>query len=395
MKYRILYLCGAVVLLSALLLGACAKPTPVTPIKIGAIIDFTGVNAVLAPEMQNGCIQALEEVGYKVAGRPIEFKVEDGGTDPSMAMDKVRKLVEADGISILLGPIQAGEAAGVAGYLDRMKVPCISFMGLGADLALNYNWMFLTCGTMDQLTYATGVYAYKDLGYRTATAIGADYVAGHQMIQGFKEGFEDNGGKLLQEQYYGYPTKDFTQYIVAMKQADCVVPWVVGADAMAFFPQYKELGLKMPFVQPEDGGMTLSPGVIKELGNAIVGDVIGAAYVYTIDSPQNKQFVQAYQKRWNSLPGSMSGLTYTSTQIALEALRKTGGDTSPEALSKALTGVSIDTVRGHISFSPNRIATFPYFMVKIDNNLAPTVVSGDYYVTVEKVGNTLVPRLAK
>jgi branched-chain amino acid transport system substrate-binding protein len=151
----------------------------------------------------------------------------------------------------------------------------------------------------------------------------------------------------------------------------------------------------MPIIQPEDGGVTTSPPAMKELGDSIVGTVVTAMYCYTADTPGNKEFVEAYKKRWNgALPGPMSGAAYATTQVALEALKKARGDTSPDALRKALSEVSLDTVRGPISFNKDRIALFTCFIVKVEKGLVPRVV-GQYRVKGEKVGNKIVVGLVK
>ena len=155
------------------------------------------------------------------------------------------------------------------------------------------------------------------------------------------------------------------------------------------------MGIKMPFIQPEDGGVTISPPAMKELGDSIIGTVVTAIYSYTLDTPGNKEFVQAYKNRWKgALPGPMSGAAYASTQVALEALRKAGGDTSPQALRKALSEVSLDTVRGHISFNKDRLAVYTCFIVKVEKDLVPRVV-GQYRVKGEKVGNKIAVGLVK
>jgi branched-chain amino acid transport system substrate-binding protein len=220
-------------------------------------------------------------------------------------------------------------------------------------------------------------------------------VAGREFIAGFVQAFEERGGKVIQQQWYPHGTTDFTSYIVNLKKADCLVPWFPGADAFAGFRQLKELGVKMPIIEPEDGGVATAPPAMKELGDSIVGSVVTVLYCYTLDTPGNKEFVEAYKNKWKgALPGPMSGAAFATTQVALEALKKAGGDTSPQALRKALSEVSLNTVRGPISFNKDRVAVFTCFVVKVDKDLVPRVV-GQYRVKGEKVGNKMVVGLVK
>ncbi len=400
MKARSLFWCGVVIgiimiFLSSSSVRGWAQSKEKGSIKIGAIFDLTGFLAPLGADSQQGAILALEKAGYKVAGRPVEFIREDGASDIDPTLDKARKLVESDKVCLIIGPIHSGAVLGMAGYLDRVSVPNLNIAYTPEALSLEHQWVWQVSGQLRQGTYPSGVYAYEKLGYRTATTLAQDYVAGREFIAGFAQAFKERGGNVIQEQWYPNGTTDFTSYIINLKKADCLAAWFPGADAFGAFRQLKELGNKTPIIQPEDGGITTSPPAMKELGNSIVGVDVTALYSYTADTPGNKEFVQAYKTRWNgAIPGPMSGAAYTTTQIALEALRKTGGDTSPQALRKALSEISIDTVRGHISFNKDRVAVFTCFIVKVDKDLVPKVV-GEYRVKSDKVGNKMVVSIVK
>jgi branched-chain amino acid transport system substrate-binding protein len=384
-----------IVFLSSFLLRTWAQPKEKGPIKIGGIFDLTGFLAPLGADSQQGAILAFEKVGYKVAGRPIEFIREDGASNTDTTLDKARKLVEADKVCLIIGPIHSGAVLGMSGYLDRVNVPNLNIAYTPDALPLEHQSVWQVSGTLRQGTYASGVYAYEKLGYRTATTLAQDYVAGREFIEGFVQAFEERGGKVIQQQWYPAGTTDFTSYLINLKKADCLVPWFPGADAFAGFRQLKELKIKMPVIMPEDGGATTSPPAMKELGDSIIGIVVTAMYCYTADTPGNKEFVEAYKNKWNgAIPGPMSGAAFASTQVALEALRKAGGDTSPQALRKALSEVSLNTVRGPISFNKDRVALFTCFIVKVDKDLVPRVV-GQYSVKGEKVGNKMVVGLVK
>jgi len=132
--------------------------------------------------------------------------------------------------------------------------------------------------------------------------------------------------------------------------------------------------MKMPIVQPEDGGVTASPGMLQHLGKSAVGIVFGTAYLYTANTPGNKQFVEAYQQKFKELPGVMAGGGYANMQFILAALKASNGDTRPEVLYKATKGVSADTIRGRLTFPPNQggkslVANYPNLMGKIGPNL--------------------------
>ncbi len=84
-----------------------AEPAQGKPIKLGVLVDFTGPMAVVGPPVVDGVKLRLEQANYRVAGRPVELVVEDAATDASIAAEKVKKMVERDGVSFVIGPVLA------------------------------------------------------------------------------------------------------------------------------------------------------------------------------------------------------------------------------------------------------------------------------------------------
>jgi branched-chain amino acid transport system substrate-binding protein len=184
-----------IVLLLVVLLGASVQSASERPIKIGAIFDLTGTLAPLGEDSKRGAQLALEQAGYRVAGRPIEFIFEDGASDPTTTLDKTRKLVETDKVAVTFGPVHSGCGEAIAGYLDRVKVPNLSISHHSDNMPLKRQWMWLSCGILRQGVYAGGLYAAEGLGFKTVTTIASDYVAGRDFTAGFLQGFQEKGGE--------------------------------------------------------------------------------------------------------------------------------------------------------------------------------------------------------
>ena len=364
------------------------------PIKIGGLFELTGFLAPIGKEAQQGALIALEQMGGKIMGRPVEMVLEDSATDVNVSMDKMRKLVEVDKVRIIVGPIFGGSQDAMGGYADKVRVPVITLPSGQNSNVLKNQWTFLADGTDESNGYPMGIYAAEKLGYKTATTIGSDFSAGHEFIGGFVQGFQARGGKVIQQQWYPPGTTNMVPFLVAAKKADCLVTWWPGADTFAGFKQYKELNIKMPIVQPEDGGVTCNPAANKQLGDVIVGVHATVLYSYLANTPGNKEFVEIYTKKYGTPPGPLAGCGYCSMQIALEALKKVGNDTSQEALKKAIFGLKLNTIHGPLSFNKWRIATYTCPVVKIDQNLVPQIVA-EYRVNSEVVKGKLVYSLEK
>jgi len=389
----------AVVALMAV--GSCSKTEKApSTIKIGILLDLTGPIGPGGLDLQKGVNLALEKVGGVVAGKKIEYVTEDAASDASVSVDKSKKLVETDKVALILGPINGGGGVSVAQYAEKVHVPQFAPLSATNDAAF-HDWAFCPGGVNLQAGFGPGVYAHDVLGYKTAVTLAADFVPGHDYTASFKTGFEGAGGKVIQETYYPEGTTNLTPYLTALKKADVFVFWGTPGDCFAAIPQYREINIKMPIMQAEDGGVTSSPGMLKNLGKAAAGIVFGTAYLYTADTPGNKEFVDAYQKKYNELPGVMSGAGYADMQLIFAALTASGGNVDHDALYKAIKGVSVDTVRGHLTFPADQggfglIANYPVLMGKIGENLGvERIVPPFVDVRVKVENNKISPYVAK
>src|SRR5207253_1180772 len=82
---------------------AAAEQQALKPIKIGFLAPLTGVGAADGPLMVKGFQLYLDQIGNKMAGHPVEFKVEDDEGHVNSAVAKAKKLIDQDHINVLSG----------------------------------------------------------------------------------------------------------------------------------------------------------------------------------------------------------------------------------------------------------------------------------------------------
>jgi|GEM_PF-908604 len=365
------------------------------PIKIGGLFELTGFLNPIGKDAQQGAMIAIEQEGGKLMGRPLEFIVEDSATDPSTTMDKARKLVEVDKVKIIVGPIFGPCTTGLAGYGDKVQIPLISIAPLDDAVILQNKWSFSTPGTDTGMGYPMGVFAATKLGYRRVATLGSDFEAGHEFIGGFVQGFQENGGKIIQQQWSPPGSTNMMPFLIAVdKQADALCAWWPGAEGFSGFKQYTELKMKLPIMEPEDGGTLASPLVTKGLGEGAIGAYTAVLYSYLADKPGNKEFVAAYQKKYGVAPGPIAGCGYAAVKIALEGLKRAGLNSSSQKLRDVLMSLKMDSVRGPVDFQNRRVTSYTAPIVRIDQNYVPQIVA-EYRTKIDIVGGKFVYSLEK
>src|ERR1700687_3610023 len=87
---------------------ALALATPATAadsIKIGFVSTFSGPTGVIGNDMRNSFELALDHLGRKMGGKPVEVIYEDDQQKPEIGVQKTQKLIESDKVNFVVGYI--------------------------------------------------------------------------------------------------------------------------------------------------------------------------------------------------------------------------------------------------------------------------------------------------
>jgi len=339
------------------------------PIKFGFDEGFTGFMAYDCELADKGLKTALDMLGNQWEGRPLEYYPEDNGSDPVVAVDKARKLVESDKIDCMIGPIFSPSAKAVADYLGKSSgIPQISIVGQPTENLETANGLaFIHTGFFDSHGYYFGKYLAEQ-GYKTANVINYDDTPAYALTAGFKKAFVDEGGgQVLSENYVPLDMVDFSAYLSAMKPADATVNWIFGNGAVPFAKQFHDYGLTGVLAVPMSNNF--SDAQLAELGDVGLGMIACDYYAYTIDNQANKDFIAGYQKLYpGEYPTPQGYGAWQGVMMYIEALKATGGDTTPAKVIEAMSTMSFDSPAGKVTIVPYKnafIAKRDFFIFEV------------------------------
>src|SRR5216117_4064793 len=74
-------------------------------IKIGFVSTFSGPTAAIGNDMRNSFELALDHLGRKIGGLPVEVIYEDDGQKPDVGKQKTEKLIQSDKVDFIAGDI--------------------------------------------------------------------------------------------------------------------------------------------------------------------------------------------------------------------------------------------------------------------------------------------------
>ena len=74
-------------------------------VKIGFVSTFSGPTAAMGNDMRNSFELALDRLGRKMGGIPVEVIYEDDQQRPDVGKQKTDKLIESDKVDFIVGYI--------------------------------------------------------------------------------------------------------------------------------------------------------------------------------------------------------------------------------------------------------------------------------------------------
>ena len=370
----------AAVLLLSFIHSAFAQDT----IKMGALATLEGAFTVLGEDSMRGVKLALEEFGYTAGGKKIELITGSSDASPDSAIRATRKLVEQDGVQVLIGPLSGSEGLAVKDYAKTQ--PNVTFLN-GTSAAQDTTlrnpadnfFRFSTDGA--QWMAGLGEYVYNEKGYRKVAVLAEDYSFPYTQVFGFLEPFCRLGGKAPIDARFWVPigNKDYSSVIAALPDdVDAIYVALGGADAVNFLTQYEQAGGELPLV---GGSITVDQTVLGSKGRTrdfVIGTPSAGPISDTWDNAKWNEFVQAYKKLFPDgfpSPSLFAHGYYINTKAALLALDQVGGDVSDGGvkLRAALSKLEFETPTGMVKLDERRQAIADMFLTEViegpDGNL--------------------------
>lgn len=326
------------------------------PLRIGVLQPITGAIAASGQDAVDAWELYWENHSTEVAGRTIEWRVEDTGGDPDTTLQKVEELVGNYGAEIIVGALLANTTLALADRLkDNPDVVVISPIGSADDLTQRVRDQypnFVRAGgwTSSQTSHVLGDWAYQQ-GYRNAATICADYAFGHEMCGGFVQVFTERGGTVEPANQLWNPlgAQDFATYVTQLQgmDVDAVFAVQVGGAVADLLQTWSDFGMKDQL--PLLAGETLTDiSNIRNLDFSVVEGLISAGHwAEGLDTPETQEFVQVFDEATGELQSYYAAAAWTAAQYIDATLQATGGDTSDkQAFLEAMRELELQTPFG-------------------------------------------------
>jgi len=351
------WLAGAMAL--ALAQPAAAGDT----IKIGFVSTFSGPAAAIGNDMRNSFELALDHLGRKMDGKPVEVIYEDDGFKPDVGKQKTEKLVQSDHVDFIAGYIWSNVLlASLKPIVDSQTMAVVANAGpsqFAGELCSPY--VFSTSWQNDQTPAAMGLYMNQK-GVKSVFLIGPNYAAGKDMLAGVKSTFK---GEVKGEEYTVWPTQlDFSAELskAGASGAESIFVFYPGGAGVQFLNQYAQAGLKAKM--PLYTAFTIDELSLPLQKDNALGVPGAQEWVNDLPNEQNKQFVEDYRKKYPGLrPTYYGAQSYDAAQLINSAVVAVKGDTSKKDAMKAeMEKANFKSLRGSFKYGNNHIPIQNFYL---------------------------------
>src|SRR5476651_193588 len=348
---------------AALMLAAGPAMAQQKTIKIGFVSTFSGPTAVIGNDMRDSLELALDHLGRKMGGLPVEVIYEDDQQKPDVGKQKTEKLIQSDKVDFIAGYIWSNVLlASLKTAVDAQTLLISANAGpsqLAGELCSPY--VFSTSWQNDQTPQAMGLYMNQK-GVKSVFLIGPNYAAGKDMLAGVKNTFK---GEIKGEEYTVWPSQlDFSAELSKAKasKAQSIFVFYPGAAGVQFLNQYAQAGIKAQI--PLYTAFTIDELSLPLQKDNALGVPGAQEWVNDLPNEQNKTFVADYRKKYPGLrPTYYGAQAYDAAQLINSAVVAVKGDMSKKDAMKAeMEKANFKSLRGPFKFGNNHIPIQNFYL---------------------------------
>jgi branched-chain amino acid transport system substrate-binding protein len=351
---------------TAALLALGASPAAAQQsVKIGFISTFSGPTAVIGNDMRNSFEIALDHLGRKMAGKPVEVVYEDDQQKPEVGVQKSQKLIESDKVDFVVGFIWSNVLLASLKPIVDSQTFLISANAGPSQIAGEQcsPYFFSTSWQNDQTPQAMGEYMNQK-GVKTAFLMGPNYAAGKDMLTGVRLTFK---GQIIGEELTRWPDQlDFSTELSKVRAAkpEAVFVFYPGAAGVQFLTQYVQSGLKAQI--PLYTAFTIDETTLPLQKDLALGVPGAQEWVNDLANEANKKFVADYKAKHQKGPSFYGAQSHDAANLVNSAVVAVNGDLGKkDAMRDAMRKASYASVRGPYKYGNNHFPIQNFYLQEV------------------------------
>ncbi len=326
-------------------------------IKVGILHSLSGTMAISETTVVDAELLAIKEINEAggVLGKKIEPIKEDGASVWDTFKEKAAKLIDQDKVVTIFGCwTSASRKAVLDVFESKNHMLWYPVQYEGQECSKN---IFYTGAAPNQQIEPAVDWLLANKG-KEFFLVGSDYVFPRTANTIIKEQLKAKGGKTVGEDYLPLGNTEVTPIITKIKQAlpngGVIFNSLNGDSNVAFFKQLKGAGLgpdKYPVMS-----VSIAEEEVRQIGpEFLIGHYAAWNYFQSVDSPENKKFVEAFKKEYGQdrVTNDPMEAAYIMVYLWKQAVEKAGTADDLEKVRMAAIGQNFAAPEGPVTMNAN------------------------------------------
>jgi branched-chain amino acid transport system substrate-binding protein len=368
-------------IVAAVATAAFAFSAPVSAqqkIKIGFISTFSGPQGVMGQYMKESVELAIEHLGGKVGGLPVEMFYGDDQLKPDVGVQVAEEMLKKNQVDFVSGIIWSNVMMAVVPVVTGANKIMVGTNAGASPLAgAQCNKLyFSTSWNNDQTPEAMGKFL-TDSGVNDLYVMAPNYQAGKDMVAGLKRYYK---GRIVEEVYTKLGQQDYQAEISQLraKSPKAVFAFYPGGMGIQFLKQYDQAGLRGQL--PLYTVYTVDEISIPAVKDAAVGIYETRYWSPDLKNPANEKFVADYKKKYGKLPVFYGAQSYDGILLMDSAVRAVKGNLKDiDGMVKAMEKADFKSLRGPFTYNVNHHPIQNFYLLKTEK-----LASGDIEMRIQK-----------
>jgi branched-chain amino acid transport system substrate-binding protein len=334
-------------------------------VKIGFISTFSGPQGVMGEYMKESVELAIQHLGGKVGGLPVEMFYGDDQFKPDVGVQVAEEMLKKNGVDFVSGIIWSNVMMAVVPVVTGANKIMVGTNAGASPLAGSQcnKLYFTTSWNNDQTPEALGKYL-QDQGINDLYVMAPNYQAGKDMVAGLKRYYK---GRIAEEVYTKMGQQDYQAEISQLraKNPKAVFAFYPGGMGIQFLKQYDQAGLRDQI--PLYTVYTVDEISIPAVKDAAVGVYEARYWSPDLKNPANNRFVADYKKKYGKLPVFYGAQSYDGIMLIDSAIKAVKGNLKDvDGMVKAMEKADFKSLRGPFQYNVNHHPIQNFYLLKTE-----------------------------
>ena len=328
--------------------------------RVGCAFAVTGPASWLGEPQKNTIEMLVKEVNDAggINGKKLVIYIEDTQGDNTRAVNAVKKLIQKNKVSVIIGPSRSGTAMAAIPVAEAAGIPMISCASAEIQLQPIEQRKNIFKVAPNDSDAVRVIYdhitarGFKKIGIITGTTgFGA---AGRALML---ELAKDYGLEVIADETYSPADTDMTAQLINIrnKGAEAIINWSI-VPAQSIVPQnLKQLKIDIPFYQSHG---FCNVKYAAAAGESAEGSIFPCGRILAVDTlpddnPQKPvllDYKTKYEEQFKDHVSTFGGHAYDSFMLVVDALKSVGDD--PQKLRDYIETAKLIGTGGVFKFSP-------------------------------------------